>query len=70
MTNFQLNKMSKNFYAALNSKPSVMTKQTILKPTNEKDDFETLNVRKSKWTPPEGQFVSLDHGINQRLLFH
>ena len=25
-----------------------------------KDTFETLQVRKSKWTPPGGQFASLD----------
>ena len=36
------------------------------------DTFETLQVRKSKWTPPEGQFASLDffskkcrHDINK-----
>ena len=36
------------------------------------DIFETLQVRKSKWTPPEGQFASLDffskkcrHDINK-----
>ena len=28
--------------------------------TSNKDIFETLLVRKSKWTPPEGQFASLD----------
>ena len=28
--------------------------------TSDKDTFETLQVRKSKWTPPEGQFASLD----------
>ena len=28
--------------------------------TCNKDIFETLQVRKSKWTPPEGQFASLD----------
>ena len=27
---------------------------------SDKDIFETLHVRKSKWTPPEGQFASLD----------
>ena len=26
---------------------------------SDKDIFETLHVRKSKWTPPEGQFASL-----------
>ena len=28
--------------------------------TSNKDVFKTLQVRKSKWTPPEGQFASLD----------
>ena len=28
--------------------------------TSNKDIFKTLLVRKSKWTPPEGQFASLD----------
>ena len=28
--------------------------------TSNKDIFETLQVRKSKWIPPEGQFASLD----------
>ena len=27
--------------------------------TSDKDIFETLQTRKSKWTPPEGQFASL-----------
>ena len=27
--------------------------------TSNKDTFETLQVRKSKWSPPEGQFASL-----------
>ena len=38
--------------------------------TSDKDIFETLQTRKSKWTPPEGQFASLDfkkcrHDINK-----
>ena len=28
--------------------------------TSNKDAFETLQIRKSKWTPPEGHFASLD----------
>ena len=28
--------------------------------TSSKDTFETLQIRKSKWTPPKGQFASLD----------
>ena len=30
-----------------------------------KDTFETLQIRKSKWTPPEGQFSSLDFFIKK-----
>ena len=30
---------------------------------SDEDIFETLHVRKSKWTPPEGQFASLDFFI-------
>ena len=33
--------------------------------TSGKDTFETLQTRKSKWTPPEGQFASLDFFINK-----
>ena len=33
--------------------------------TSDKDIFETLQTRKSKWTPPEGQFASLDFSINE-----
>ena len=33
--------------------------------TSDKDTFETLQVRKSKWTPPEDQFASLDFFINK-----
>ena len=29
--------------------------------TTEKDAFETITTRKSKWTPPEGQFESIDY---------
>ena len=32
--------------------------------TSDKDTFETLQTRKPKWTPLEGQFVSLDFFIN------
>ena len=32
---------------------------------SDKDIFETLHVRKSKWTPPEGQFASLDFFIKK-----
>ena len=34
--------------------------------TSDKDIFETLQTRKSKWTPPEGQFVNkCRHDINK-----
>ena len=33
--------------------------------SDDKDTFETLQVRKSKWTPPEGQYASLDYFINK-----
>ena len=33
--------------------------------TSDKDTFETLQTLKSKWTPTEGQFASLDFFINK-----
>ena len=33
--------------------------------TSDKDIFGTLQTRKSKWTPPEGQFASLDFFIKK-----
>ena len=33
--------------------------------TSDKDIFETLQTRKSKWTPTEGQFASLDFFIKK-----
>ena len=33
--------------------------------TSDKDIFETLQTRKSKWTPPEGQFACLDFFVNK-----
>ena len=33
--------------------------------TPNKDAFQTLQIRKSKWTPPEGQFASLDFFIKR-----
>ena len=33
--------------------------------TSDKDIFKTLQTRRSKWTPPEGQFASLDLFINK-----
>ena len=33
--------------------------------TSNEDAFETLQIRKSKWTPPEGQFASLDFFIKR-----
>ena len=31
----------------------------------EKDAFETLTAKKSRWTPPEGQFTSIDYFIKK-----
>ena len=31
----------------------------------EKDAFQTLTAKKSKWTPPEGQFASIDYFIKK-----
>ena len=36
--------------------------------TSDKDIFETLQTRKSKWTPPEGQFASLDFFIKNAVM--
>ena len=33
--------------------------------TSDKEIFETLQTRKSKWTSPEGQFASLDFFVNK-----
>ena len=33
--------------------------------SSNKDSFETLQIRKSKWTPPEVQFTSLDFFIKK-----
>jgi len=33
--------------------------------TSKNDTFETLQIRKSKWTPLEGQFASLDFFIKK-----
>ena len=33
--------------------------------TSNKDTFETLQIRKSKWTPPEGKYASLDFSIKK-----
>ena len=33
--------------------------------TSEKDIFETINIWKSKWTPPEGQFTSVDFFVQK-----
>ena len=51
-TNFQSSKTSKNDKED-NSNAS------------DKDIFETLHIRRSKWTPPEGQFASLDFFIKK-----
>ena len=68
----RLSKMLKNFFAAISLKPFFMILKEDDSNTSDKDIFETLQTRKSKWTPPEGQFASLDffvtkcrHGINK-----
>ena len=33
--------------------------------SSNKDTFETLQIRKSKWTPPEDKFASLDFFIKK-----
>ena len=61
-TNFRLSKTLKNSFAAFNWKP--FNKEDDSNISN-KDTFETLQIRKSKWTPPEGQFSSLDFFIKK-----
>ena len=61
-TNFQLSKTLKNSFAAFNWKPFNKEDDSN---TSNKDTFETLQIRKSKWTPPEGQFSSLDFFIKK-----
>ena len=62
LTNFQLSKTLKNSFVAFNWKP--FNKEDDSKISN-KDTFETLQIRKSKWTPPEGQFSSVDFFIKK-----
>ena len=64
LTNSRLSKMLKNFFAAFNLKLFFHDKEDDSN-TSDKDIFETLQTRKSKWTPPEGQFASLDFFINK-----
>ena len=63
-TNFQLSKTLKNCFAAFNWKPFCHDKEDDSNISN-KDTFEILQIRKSKWTPPEGQFTSLDFFIKK-----
>ena len=56
--------MLKNFFAAFSLKPFFHDKEDNSN-TSDKDIFETLQTRKSKWTPPEGQFASLDFFVNK-----
>ena len=63
-TNFQLSKLLKNSFAAFNWKPFFHDKEDDSNISN-KDTFETLQIQKSKWTPPEGQFTSLDFFIKK-----
>ena len=59
LTNSQLNKMSKKFPHRVELK-AFFHDHADNSETSENDDFETLNVRKSKWSPPVGQFASLE----------
>ena len=64
LTNSQLSKMLKNFFAMWNLMSFSMIKRT----TSDKDIFQRLQTQNSKWTPPppqEGQFASLDIFINK-----
>ena len=61
-TNFRLSKTLKNSFAAFNWKPFNQEDDSNI---SNKDTFETLQIRKSKWTPPEGQFSSLDFFIKK-----
>ena len=56
--------MLKNSFAAFNSKPFFRDKEDDSN-TSDKDTFESLQTRKSKWTPQEGQFASLDFFIKK-----
>ena len=56
--------MSKNFFAAFSLKHFSITKKTNLT-TQKKMPFKTLTAKKSKWTPPEGQFASIDYFIKK-----
>jgi len=56
---FQLNETLIKFLRRVQLKPFFHDKEDNSN-TSENDVFETLNVRKSKWSPPEGQFASLD----------
>ena len=45
--------------------PKIMFPREDDSNTSDKDIFETLQTRKSKWTPPEGQLASLDFFIKK-----
>ena len=63
-TNSLPDKMSKNFLAAFSLKHFFFFHNKEDKSDNTgKDAFETLTARKSKWTPPKGQFASTDYFI-------
>ena len=64
--------MLKNFFAVFN----FHDKEDDSNTSDTEDIFETLQTRKSNWTPPEGQFASLDffikkcrHDINRSTKF-
>ena len=62
-TNSLPDKTSKNFFAAFGLKHFSITKKTNL--TTQKNAIETPTAKKSKWTPPEGQFASIAYFINK-----
>ena len=59
--------MLKNFFAAFNLKLFFHDKGYDSNTSN-KDIFETLQTRKSNWTPPEGQFASLDFSSKNAVM--
>ena len=63
-TNFQSSKTLKNSLPAFKWKSFFHDKEDNSNTLN-KDTFETLQIRKSKWTPTEGQFASLDFFIKK-----
>ena len=59
LPNSQLSKTLKTSFTVFSRKLFFHDKEDDSNTSN-KDTFETLQIPKSKWTPPEGQFASLD----------